>query len=166
MVRITNGPLIPTITDSEWNNVPKPTEKYVQADYKMLGNKAKAKCILVCGLGPDEFNCISSCTSTKQIWDSLKDAHESTTQVRKFKISKLCSEYEAFKMKFGESLQDMITRFTTGINELISLGKVYTTEEQVDKVLRTLSRSQEIKVTVIRTAKDLTNMTNDDSRPK
>ena len=31
-VRITNGPLIPTITDSEWNNVPKPTEKYVQAD--------------------------------------------------------------------------------------------------------------------------------------
>ena len=32
MVRITNGPLIPTITDSEWNNVPKPTEKYVQAD--------------------------------------------------------------------------------------------------------------------------------------
>ena len=69
-------------------------------------------------------------------------------------------------MKFGESLQDMITRFTTGINELISLGKVYTTEEQVDKVLRTLSRSQEIKITVIREAKDLTNMTNDDSRPK
>ena len=32
MVRITNGPLIPTITDSEWYNVPKPTEKYVQAD--------------------------------------------------------------------------------------------------------------------------------------
>ena len=69
-------------------------------------------------------------------------------------------------MKFGESLQDMITRFTTGINELISLGKVYTTEERVDKVLRTLSRSQEIKITVIREAKDLTNMTNDDSRPK
>ena len=69
-------------------------------------------------------------------------------------------------MKFGESLQDMITRFTTRINELISLGKVYTTEEQVDKVLRTLSRSQEIKVTVIREAKDLNNMTNDDSRPK
>ena len=79
MVRITNGPLIPTITDSEWNNVPKPTEKYVQADYKMLGNKAKAKCILVCGLGPDEFNRISSCTSAKQIWDTKKDAHEGTT---------------------------------------------------------------------------------------
>ena len=52
-VRITNGPLIPTITDSEGNKVPKPTEKSGEADYKMLGKNAKAKCILVCGLGPD-----------------------------------------------------------------------------------------------------------------
>ena len=96
----------------------------------------------------------------------MKNTHEGTTQVRKFRIARLCSEYEAFKIKFGESLQDMITRFTIVVNELIFLGKVYTTEEQVDKVLRTLSRSQEIKVTVIREAKDLTNMTNDDSRPK
>ncbi|KAH0689867.1 hypothetical protein KY289_017225 [Solanum tuberosum] len=119
-VRITDGPLIPTVKDNEGNN---------------------AKCILVCGLGPDEFNHISSCTSAKQIWDTLQNAHEDTTQVRKFRIARLCSKYEAFKMKFGESLQDMITRFTTVVNELISLGKVYTTEEQVDKVLRTLPRS-------------------------
>ncbi|KAH0687960.1 hypothetical protein KY284_018513 [Solanum tuberosum] len=65
-------------------------------------------------------------------------------------------------MKSGESLQDMITRFTTVVNELISLGKTYTTEEQVDKVLRTLPRSWEIKVTAIREAKDLTNMTLDE----
>ena len=65
-------------------------------------------------------------------------------------------------MKPGESLQDMITRFTTVINELISLDKVYTTEEQVDKVIRTLPRSWEIKVTTIREAKDLTNMTLDE----
>ena len=65
-------------------------------------------------------------------------------------------------MKPGESLQDMITRFTTVVNELISLGKVYTTEEQVDKVLRTLPRSWKIKVTAIREAKDLTNMTLDE----
>ena len=64
-VRITNGPLIPTNTDSKGKKVPKPTENYGEADYKMLGKNAKAKCILVCGLGPDEFNGISSCTSLK-----------------------------------------------------------------------------------------------------
>ena len=56
----------------------------------------------------------------------------------------------------------MITRFTNIANELISLGKIYTTEEQVDKVLKTLPRSWEIKVTAIREAKDLTNMTLDE----
>ena len=125
----------------------------------MLGKNAKANCIIVSGLGPDGFNRIFSCTYEKQIWDTLKNAHKGTTQVRKFIIARLCSEYEAFKMKSGESRQDMITRFTTVVNELISLGKVYTTEEQVDKVLMTLPRSWKIKVTTIREAKDLTNMT-------
>ena len=56
----------------------------------------------------------------------------------------------------------MITRFTIVVNELISLDKVYTTEEQIDKVLGTLPRSWEIKVTAIREAKDLINMTLDE----
>ena len=70
-VRITNRPLIPTITDCEGNKVPKPTEKYGETDYKMLGKNVKAKCILVCGLGPDEFHRISSCTSAKNKYDTL-----------------------------------------------------------------------------------------------
>ncbi|KAH0747982.1 hypothetical protein KY290_027214 [Solanum tuberosum] len=61
-------------------------------------------------------------------------------------------------MESGESLQDMITRFTTIVNELVSLGKIYTTEEHVDKVLRTLPRSWVTKVTAIREANDLTTM--------
>ena len=154
-VRITNGPLIPTITDSEGNKVPKPIEKYGEADYKMFGKNAKAKCILVCGLGPDEFNRISSCTFARQIWDTLKNTHEGKNQVHKFRIARLCSKYETFKMKPGESLQDMITRFTTFVNEFISFGKVYTTEKQVDKVFRTLPRSWEIKDTEIREVKDI-----------
>ncbi|KAG5611414.1 hypothetical protein H5410_022695 [Solanum commersonii] len=52
--------------------------------------------------------------------------------------------------------------FTTIVNELVSLGKIYTTEELVDKVLRTLPKSWEIKVTAIREAKDLTTMSLDE----
>ena len=58
-------------------------------------------------------------------------------------------------MKFEESLQDMITRFTIVVNKVISFGKVYTTEKQVDKVFRTLPRSWEIKDTEIREVKDI-----------
>ena len=60
-------------------------------------------------------------------------------------------------MKLRESLEYMITKFTTVVNELISQGKVYTTEEQVDKVISTLPRLWEIQFIAIREAKDLIN---------
>lgn len=59
-------------------------------------------------------------------------------------------------MKYGESLEHMITTFNTVVHELISQKKV-TSEEQVEKVLGTLPRS-----TAISEAKDLTNQTVDE----
>ncbi|KAH0715005.1 hypothetical protein KY284_007910 [Solanum tuberosum] len=81
LVRVTDGPLMPTIKDSEGKYIPKPKSQYAEADYKMLGKNAKAKCILVSGLGHDEFDRISGCTFAKQIWDTLQNAHEGTTQM-------------------------------------------------------------------------------------
>ncbi|KAH0686414.1 hypothetical protein KY290_018407 [Solanum tuberosum] len=46
MVRITDGPLIPTVKNNEGNDVSKPKEKYGEADYKMLGKNAKANAYL------------------------------------------------------------------------------------------------------------------------
>ncbi|XP_049362935.1 uncharacterized protein LOC125827660 [Solanum verrucosum] len=56
----------------------------------------------------------------------------------------------------------MISRLTKFINELSSLGKVLTTEEQVDKVPRILPQAKwDIKVIDIREAKDISIMTLD-----
>ncbi|XP_060178250.1 uncharacterized protein LOC132608205 [Lycium barbarum] len=43
----------------------------------------KAKKILVYGIGPDEYNHISSCESAKEIWDTLQTAHEGTSQLKR-----------------------------------------------------------------------------------
>ena len=75
---ITDGPEYPTYKDAENNDVPKEKSEYNEADYKMLEKNAKAKFILICGLGPDEYNRISNCTTAKQIWDTLMNAHEET----------------------------------------------------------------------------------------
>ena len=45
-------------------------------------------------------------------------------------------------MKENETLHEMMTRLTALTNELISLGKVITVEEQVEKVLRVLPKSK------------------------
>ena len=60
-------------------NHSKPKAQYGEADYRMLAKNVKAKYILLCGLGPDKFYCISGCTTAKHIWDTLLNAHKGTS---------------------------------------------------------------------------------------
>ena len=63
--------------------------------------------------------------------------------------------YELFKMKSIETIVEMYARFIDIINRLKSLGKSYSNDELVRKMLRSLPKSQEAKVTAIQEAKDL-----------
>lgn len=64
-MRVIDGRHIPMMKDDEGNVIPKPKAQYGEADYRMLAKNTKAKHILVCGLGLDEFNHISGCATTK-----------------------------------------------------------------------------------------------------
>ncbi|XP_019244387.1 PREDICTED: uncharacterized protein LOC109224256 [Nicotiana attenuata] len=122
----------------------------------------KAKKILVCGIGPDEYNRISACESAKEIWEDLQTAHEGTTQVKQSKTDMLTTEYELFKMEEHELIQEMHTRFTSIINELHSLGEIIPTNKLVRKILSVLPGSWESKVNAITEAKDLQKLTIDE----
>ena len=43
--------------------------------------------MLFCGLGSNEFNCVSTCDTTEEVWDILETPYEGTSQVQKSKIS-------------------------------------------------------------------------------
>ena len=74
-----------TATD-EITKIPKERKEW-NAEHKLaIYNNAKAKKILICGIGPDEYNWISFCQDAKAIWETLQTAHEGTTQVKKSKI--------------------------------------------------------------------------------
>ena len=119
--------------------------------------------ILYCGLDANEYNRISACESAKEIWDKLVVTYEGTSQVRETKINMLVHQYELFKMQPGETIKEMFTRFTDITNNLKSLGKTYTNEEMVRKVLRCLPKSKwGPKVTVIEEAQDLKTLALDD----
>jgi len=107
------------------------------------------------GLGPDEYTCISQCECAKYIWEALQIAHEGTNQVKQSRIELLIKKSELFEMGDRETVMDMYTCFTHVTNELKSLGKTFTTEELVRKILRFLPRTWEAKVTAIQEAKDL-----------
>ncbi|XP_009791346.2 uncharacterized protein [Nicotiana sylvestris] len=121
---ICDGPLVSMKTVGKGTvTVPKTRKEYNDVDRKAIEKNFRAKKILVCGIGPDEYNRISACQSAKEIWEALQTAHEGTTQVKQSKIDMLTNEYELFKMKEDESIQDMHTRFTSIINELHSLWR-------------------------------------------
>ena len=111
--------------------------------------------LLQCGLGPDEFNRISTCCTAKEIWDTIKLAYEGTSEVKQSRIDLLVQKYELFHMEENESIKSMFTRFTNITNELKSLEKIYRTEEQVRKILRILPKNWRPKVTAIQEENDL-----------
>ncbi|GAV79804.1 UBN2 domain-containing protein, partial [Cephalotus follicularis] len=137
---IVNGPRMPTRT-IEGVVSPKPENEYNDNDFRMLQLNSKAKHVLFCAVGPNEFNRISSCDSAKEMWDLLEVTYEGTNQVKEYKISILVHEYELFMMHDNGSISDMFTRFATIINSLKNLGKSYLNQELVRKILRCLPKS-------------------------
>ncbi|GAV86616.1 UBN2 domain-containing protein, partial [Cephalotus follicularis] len=143
-----NGPRIPMRMVEGIESI-KPKNEYNDNDFRMLQLNSKAKHVLFCAIGPNEFNHISSCDSAKEMWDLLEVKYEGTNQVNESKISMLVHEYELFLMHDNECISDMFTRFTTIVNSLKNLGKSYSNQELVSKILRCLPRIWTPKVTAI-----------------
>ncbi|XP_070020901.1 uncharacterized protein [Nicotiana sylvestris] len=153
---ICDDPYVPTkVLEEHPFSMPKTNKDYTDADKKVMKKNFHAKKILVCGIGPEEYNIISACDTAKEIWESLQTAHEGTTQVKQSKIDMFTTEYELFRMKDDESIQDMHTRFTSIINELHSLGETIPTNKLVRKILNIMPSPWESKVNAITESKDL-----------
>ena len=107
----------------------------------------------------DEFFRVSVCTTAKEIWDTLVETHEGISELKRSRLNTLSQEYELFRMLPGESILDLQKRFVHLTNHLKALGKTLTTEELNLKVLRSLTREWQPKVTAISEKKSLATMT-------
>jgi hypothetical protein len=151
---IANGPHIPTKT-VEGATLAKLENEWNEADVRLIELNCKAMSTLYCALDPIEYNRVSGCDSAKEIWDKLEVTYEGTNQVKESKMNMLVHEYELFVMKKDENISEMSTRFTNIVNCLKALGKIYTNQENVRKILRSLPKRWEAKMTAISEARDL-----------
>ena len=126
-----------------------------ESEKKVFALNAKAMNTLFCALDKNEFNHISICDSTFDIWRTLEVTHKGTSRVKESKINILVHSYELFRIKPSESIGDMYTRFIDVINGLKALGKGFSNFELVTKILRSLPKNWDPKVTAIQEAKDL-----------
>ncbi|VFQ96632.1 unnamed protein product [Cuscuta campestris] len=119
--------------------VPKTEDEFDAEDIKKVENYAKAINLLYCAVNPDDYRKISCCTTAKEMWDKLEVTYEGTDQVREAKIDFLTQEYEMFRMKEGEKIDDMFDRFSKIINDLHALKKTYANKDLARKILRSLT---------------------------
>lgn len=68
---------------------PKTREQYSNEDVRVVQKNTKSKKILISGIGPDNYNRISTCTNSKKLWDTLQTARKDTNQITQSKINML-----------------------------------------------------------------------------
>ncbi|XP_070040967.1 uncharacterized protein [Nicotiana tomentosiformis] len=96
---VNQGQLTPTKQNGQNETVPKDPSECVVADFRMVEKNAKLKKLLICGLGLNEYNRISTCSNAKEIWDALQTTYEGTNQVKIPRIELLMRNYELFSIR-------------------------------------------------------------------
>ncbi|XP_070040733.1 uncharacterized protein [Nicotiana tomentosiformis] len=105
---ICDGPFVPMKTIGEPAvSVPKSRKEYNDANRKAIEKNFRAKKILVCGIGPDEYNRISACQFAKEIWEALQTTHEGTTQ--ESKVNAITEANDLQKLTIDELIGNMKT---------------------------------------------------------
>lgn len=104
------GALSKLVLDSLWLKemgflVPNLKKLYSQSEVELIATYYKAINLLYSILNRDEFECISSCTSTQEIWEKLIITNKDTNQVKEPKISTFSCTYELFTMAPNKTIK-------------------------------------------------------------
>jgi len=117
--------------------------------------KAKPRHILLCSLSKEETSKVHAMANTKDIWETITLSYEGSKEVKQNMITLLKTQHEMFRIEENESIQLMVIRLQTIINNFRSLGTVISQYDINDKVLRTLPTKWRIQETLLKIQKIL-----------
>ncbi|KAK2390880.1 gag-protease polyprotein [Trifolium repens] len=136
----------------------KPEEDWTPAeDTLALGNN-KALNALFNGVDKNMFRLIKQCTVAKDAWEILKTTHEGTSKVKSSRLQLLYTKFENLRMKEEETIYDFHMNVLDLANSFDSLGERLSDEKLVRKILRSLPKRFNMKVTAIEEAQDIASM--------
>ena len=114
-------------------------KEWTENDIKKYQMDHKAKYIIFGSILPSEYEKLSACATSYEIWRKLEVVYEGIDQVKDTKINLLMTQYEEFKLLQSENINDMNGRFQKIINNLKMLRKIISEEYQIKKILRSLT---------------------------
>jgi len=144
--------------DGNRTDVLKPEEEWTAAEDELALGNSKALNSLFNGVDKNMFRLIKQCTVAKNAWEILKTAHEGTTKVKSAKIQLLTTKFENLKMLEDESIQDYHLNIIDIANSFESFGEKIYDEKVVRKILRSLPKRFDMKVTSIEEAQNISSL--------
>ncbi|XP_070032064.1 uncharacterized protein [Nicotiana tomentosiformis] len=97
---------------------PENIDKYTDEKMAVVQVNAKARNLLYNTISGEEYEKISSCDMTKEMWDKLEVTYKGTSKVKETRINMLVHDYELFQIKKRESIEEMFARFSKIIGDL------------------------------------------------
>ncbi|WJX81112.1 hypothetical protein P8452_64034 [Trifolium repens] len=136
----------------------KPEENWSKKEDELALANNKALNALFSGVDKYMFRLIKKCTVAKDAWEILKTTHEGTPKVKMSRLQLLTTKFENLRMKEDESVHDFHMNVIDFSNSFDSLGEKIPEEKLVRKILRSLPRKFDMKVTAIEEAQDISSM--------
>jgi hypothetical protein len=126
-------------------------------DEASLSNN-KAINALFNGLDTNMLKLIKRCLSAKEAWGILMTCYEGTSKVKMSKLQLLTSKFEGLRMKEEEIIQDFHMNLLDIANPFEALGEKVYDEKLSKKILRSLPKRFDMKVTAIEEAHGIGNI--------
>jgi hypothetical protein len=101
---------------------------------------------------------IKQCNTAKEAWEILEITYEGTSKVKRSRLLLLTTQFENLTMKEDECIQEFYMNILDIANTFGTLGEKMSEEKLVRKILRSLPRRFDMKVTAIEEAQDISKM--------
>ncbi|KAK2985220.1 hypothetical protein RJ640_009323 [Escallonia rubra] len=96
---VENGPFIPMKDGPKGTKVPKGILEMDAHEAQLFSMDDKAKNIISCGLDMNEYNRVSACETTKEMWRLLEVTHEGTNQEAKLTAIQEANDLNVLKLE-------------------------------------------------------------------
>ena len=106
-------------------------------------------------LDANQFKLISTCETSKDVWEILQMAHEGMTTVRLSKLQILTPRFKNLGRQENETIFECNSKLCDIGNETFSLGEKISEEKLMRKALRSLPRRFTYKVIAIKESNDI-----------
>nr|XP_033516667.1 uncharacterized protein LOC117281012 [Nicotiana tomentosiformis] len=84
---------------------PEDKDDYFDKQLAVIQVNAKARSLLYNATCGEEYEKISSCDTTKKMWDKREVTYEGMSKMKEIRINLLVYDYELFQMKEGRSIE-------------------------------------------------------------